>query len=131
MKEGIEEKIKQEIKFLKDKHGKGWGMYFFNNFDLKLPGGLFYSFEPEILNRRSFLNRDDASEIRKNQTTYEFLSECEKSIVEEGLTFEQIIEFRKEKNENENKESDFFEMLIPVYINLRKKGYNHYPDLTG
>ncbi|MDO8655786.1 MAG: hypothetical protein Q7K45_00980, partial [Nanoarchaeota archaeon] len=69
------------------------------------------------------------SERRRNQTGYEFQEECKAAVVEAGLTPTQIIEARRKYDQEQD--YSFFEMVIPVYIILRKRGYIDYKDLTA
>ena len=129
MAENIEVEIEREIQEYKREYRDRWYNNFFNNFDGNLPGGYRTFFDSEILGKKLYLDEKQVSERRRNQTVYEFQEECRTAVIEAGLTPEQIIEARERYNKYDD--ISFFDMLLPVYIILRKRGYIDYKDLTS
>jgi hypothetical protein len=127
--ESVRETVEREIAEHRQKHGDKWGCIFFNNFRGNLPGGYRTRMPAEILGERLHLNEEQASERRRNQTGYEFQEECKSAAIEAGLTPEQIIE--AQERYSSQRDLSFFDMLVPVYIILRERGYVHYKDLTA
>lgn len=82
-------------------------------------------------------NDSGASKKLQSQTLREFLEECRLAVLEEGFTEQEIIEVRQKRDDSiatddfEEADRKFIEMLIPIYINLRLKGYKYYPDIIG
>jgi len=122
--DSLEIEIGGEIERAKGKYGDEWGYKFFNNFGGNLPGGYRpQSYSPDMLDRRE--TNLQASERRRGQTTREFFGECASAVTEAGFTPDEIKEARGSMGD------PFFEMLIPIYTIMRRRGYNHYPDLTS
>jgi len=128
-----EQQITAEIDAFKGKHQGRLAMRFFNNFDANLPGGWYLRLEPESLSKQS--TDPAASERLKGQTYREFFAECEKTMLELNISQEQIITARKGWQQsgsyNQRSEDEFVALLKPIYVALRLKGYNHYPDLVS
>ena len=127
MTDSIEEGVRAEVERFKSIYGDDWGSYFFNNFHGNLPGGYrTVPNPPDFLNRRLYENNPRASERIKPQTVGEFQRECSSAVEESGIRPEDITAARRS---GRNKE--LFEMLLPIYLILRRRGYNHYPDITS
>jgi len=143
----------RKIDSLKEKFGGDWWRYFFGNFDANLPGGYLYiapKNQPErkiwreslrfSLHAKIWADNPWASEKRKKQTGLEFLREVQSAIKEAGLTTGKIIRARLQYREpvrafgqvvGNIRSREFYELIAPIYIILRKRGYNHYSDLTA
>ncbi|MCX6742373.1 MAG: hypothetical protein NTX24_04355 [Candidatus Pacearchaeota archaeon] len=129
----LEEEIKTEILKCKQEHGEGWGMCFFNNFDGYLPGGFMRYISQPI--RSQHRPHEKGSEIKRKQTLDEFFATIDKAIEKVNIAPEQIFVARTSYHDSTYGvgvlDNEIFELIIPIYIELRKMGYNHYPDLTS
>ena len=121
----LEKEIREEIEQYREKHGKYWGMEYFNNFDINLPGSLIR--KPGFdLNSKPWKDDGEVSFKLREQSLEEFLETIDKVIENIKIEPQDIIEGRKYRFENDK----FFDLITPIYIRLRELGYNHYPDLT-
>jgi hypothetical protein len=106
---------------------------FFNNLHLRLPGSCLRKLlEPENLACKEC--NPGASAKRRGQSSGEFYAELDRTIVEAGLDQAVLERLRVRANSRDSTGADFDELydyIFPLYIRLREKGYNHYPDLTS
>jgi hypothetical protein len=129
-KETIEEEVDRTIAESIEYNGESLGYFgFFNNFDANLPGGRRTKREllPEgYLDRRFYENDSRASERLKEQTQREFNEEVRTAVISAGLDPKELMKERRDQiNRNNRLNDDFYRKLIPIYIILRKRGYNH------
>ncbi|SRR5258706_9805343 len=125
-----------EIKLWKDQNGGKLTMGFFNNFEGNLPGGYRTEVSEEIL-KTKFKN-DRASELLRSKTFGEFYKDCADVCDELGINEKDILKVSFEWQESKWRtreqivaEQNFVNLLLPIYVRLRQKGYKHTPDLTG
>ena len=126
--------IEEEVEQYRREHGKGWGMGYFNNFFLHVNlsnSGLFnYRTVSEKFGDVPYgeLVKDDAgySHKFKSVTPKQFYGEFDHTIAEHAMSQEAVDTLVKE-----NRKDDLYELLVPVYIDLRVGGYGHYKDLTA
>lgn len=92
----------------------------FNNFAANLPGGrraINVSCEDY-----SLLGEKDLS---KDITMGGFFQDCEQAVFTAGLSLEEVVSADCNLWRY-GKELEFFILVFPVYVALRKKGYSHY-----
>ena len=65
------------------------------------------------------------SDLFMNQSPKEFYETIDKTIVDCGLSLEEIRELWKK-----DEKMKLWELSLPIYIRLRELGYNKNPDLT-
>ena len=141
-KETMRETVLEEMASFRSSHPEfsdNWRRYFFNNFVLNIFGRRerLEKFERELGRGRSDLDKKVFikghvlySEKKQDQTPREFFDEIDNTIKELGIDgLEEIYNKYQEKGDiNEFYEN---EKLLNLYVKLREKGYNHYPDLTS
>lgn len=69
-------------------------------------------------------------------TLRQFFNEVDQACVEAGFTLELVEEAQKiwldtNRSYEAYGNKEFYEMMKKIYLVLREKGFNHYPDLTG
>jgi hypothetical protein len=94
-----------------------WRIFFFNNFSLNILG-----FRKEEWKKTGMLN--DSPETRQ------FFEDIDKTMDELNLNKKELIELWRNCHTKSDYEK-FYDTVFNLYIRLREKGYNHYPDLTG
>ena len=146
-----EQDIKREIEVFRKDHvqkfgtEKDWRKKYLNNFYLLLDD----PFDPNSLTNRRMLDlmsqlkgedlwekpfgedqlyRSDNggrySELFLSKTPRQFYKDVDDACSAHGITPEVVYETKKSSQEKMN------EILMPAYIELRKKGYSRYKDLT-
>jgi hypothetical protein len=127
----IEQNILAEIENARKSFGDQWGLYYFNNFQVYLPGGSKRNSDP--LTKKYEYDCLASIKIR-NQTNAEFWDSIDSAIVEVGIdgnTLSDALSNFVLSNGNYNGESlKLFDLIVPLYIKLIQKGYHRYPDLT-
>jgi len=128
--------VEREIEAYKLKNDGRFDVLFFNNLDRNLAGGGRRKFfEKGILSDEDLYKKagEGVGPLLRSKTVSEFWQDCDDAVKEVGLTLEEVIKARQIYEESDDKvESEkFAKFLLPIYKNLRKKGYKHYPDLTG
>jgi hypothetical protein len=100
---------------------------YFNNFHGHLPGGF---------HRKMAAVDDDwkygapGAGARRGLTATEFHQDVDRTIAELGLDPETMSQLEKDIETRSDMEK-FHAYILPLYVRLREKGYNHYPDLTA
>lgn len=119
---------------------EGWGMMVFNNLSLHLD----YPEGDDRLSRRKFIQQQGNWEIPygeqpgyQGETNYsaeflrmtpaDFYGVFDASMERHGITQEMIEPHMQERDENKDA---LYEILLPVYADMRAAGLKHYPDLT-
>jgi hypothetical protein len=113
--ETIKKWTERNIAEVKTENPEGWYINFFNNLDTHLPWG--------FMARHTRLYDRPCKKGGMNQTLGDFFRDCESAVYEAGLTPEQVIEARRESAINQT--DTLWELITPVYIILREKGYSH------
>ena len=111
----IREWTERNIAEAKATNPESWYMNFFNNFDVHLPEG-FKARQTRLYDR-------PCKKGGKDQTLGDFFRDCESAVYEAGLTPEKVIEARRESAINQT--DTLWELITPVYIILRERGYSH------
>lgn len=114
--ETIEQETARKIAEAKAANPDLWYVYFFNNFPGFLPGGTMHEWTDL---HSKITNRGGRPQIFRN-----FLRECESAVYEAGTTPEDIKKAREEHVKNRSSTS-LWNIITPVYVALRKKGYSH------
>ena len=135
----LSDQIMKEIEQYKGKYGKKWGMHYFNNFDNHLVEGRWRILPKDATDKDREIQKafmlmpvvgNPGSSDRMMGLTYgKFYKEVDSIVAGLGINEIGIIEKRNRLKLNDD--WSLFDLLIPVYIKLRERGYNHYPDLTA
>ena len=143
-----EQDIKREIEVFRKDHIKtfgkesNWRTHYLNNFFLHFPHE-----DQQVMAYRNLITfcHKDAwekpfkdfmtqvpaegdkgySELFLNQTPREFYLIVDEAAEEHNINAKKIYDTHRTSQEKMN------ELIMPVYISLRKKGYTHYKDLTA
>ena len=113
------------------------GLDFLNNFHGYLPVGEWNGAYRKMAEESNLMDQrptqENASSLYKSKTRREFFKDVDDAIVEAGLTNNEITAETDFYYKYPTMEAGvrWFKFLLPIYKNLRKKGYKHYPDLTG
>ncbi len=122
----LTKRVNKEIaRFVRVTH-RPWYAYF-NNFIANLPGGYRRNIPPRILATR--FTQENMSERLRSMTCQEYYNDIDAAIAELEIDVRGIQE--KEQTGLAENIDEVYRLLVPLYIRLREKGYNHYPDLTG
>lgn len=150
----LKSQLMREIKNLKEEHEKDWMNYYFNNFFDRLPGGgsrlealkRYFPNSPDNweydektydIPYKKLYNNPQCSSLRNSQSRREFHKTIDDVFDELRIDPKPIIKAQAKLNSSisgysaEKFNKDFEKEIIKVYIRLREKGYNHYPDLTA
>ena len=130
--------IEREIETFRQRHEQSpangdWRVMFFNNFWMNLPGPMC---------RRNFLNGaldqkpseeefEGASPLLLGQTWRSFFNTVQGIALAREFDekyFAELINYSRAGYAE--KREEIFTIIQPIYVDLREKGYNHYPDLT-
>jgi len=124
--------LEEEIKLLENKLSGDFLVNYLNNFFLNLPGGWYSSIYKknnmynltfkEIMNKIG--GESNLSEKKLSITPKTFFETIEDLIKKLGIPADKITNLLNERNMNE-----INSILLPLYIEMRKKGYLRYPDL--
>jgi len=107
--------------------------YFLNNFMLNLPGMLHRNLYEEVgimdMQIGKYLQGDETSHsaLYLSKTYREFFSDYDKAMADSGVDYDTLIPLIKE---HRIAHSEVNAIILPGYVNMRMKGYSHYPDLT-
>ena len=116
------EKNKDIIEIFKQEHSDYESGYF-NNFHGNLPGGYRRRNDTERdLQTRLYVDDERVSELKKKQTWGEFIGTIDEVITSLSLTLEQAAYLVNEWAQYG--EDEVYDAFIPVYLELRKIGYN-------
>ena len=146
MPKNLEAEIEEEVRIIDEKLSAGTPIVFvLGNFHELLPGkGTTYQQLRELnpgycrTKLSELLDEDDPrrnifSTLRLNQTLDEFQETIDAAIKKLGILNEDILEYKRESRATKGKVS--YELtkrvVIPLYAELRRMGYNDYPDLTA
>lgn len=128
MASDISDKIMKEIAQYKIEYGQKWGMHFFDNFDNYLVGGMMrpVSDDEDVNAALEYFNAtkhydSDNSDKRNSLTNNQFYEEIDFVCRELGIDEKIII--KKRKRIFEQNDWSLFDMIVPLYIKLRERGY--------
>ena len=115
------------------KENKGPGLWkwpdFFNNFYTKISSeGFKRSGLSESSLDKKFDKPDEIlSSLRNSQTLREFMASIQEEIKNEGIDQKRIDDLiKKSKTSFTPAFTELYELLIPVYVRLRMRGYNRH-----
>ena len=112
-----------------------WKSPFFNNFWMNLPGPMsrmvLYS-EAGVLDKRaSHDNLQGMSMLLRGQTWREFFETVRETAVARGFDEKVFAHLESlSRAGHSEKREEVYHIIEPIYLDLRERGYNHYPDLT-
>src|SRR3989344_987029 len=144
MPKSLEAELEEELKTINEKLNSGKPIVFvLGNFNTRLPGeGKTYEQLRELnpgyckTKLSELLDKDDPrrsifSALRLNQTLDEFHETIDAAIKRLGISNEDILEYNKRSRENKGVvDLELTKRVItPLYAELRRMGYNDYPDL--
>jgi hypothetical protein len=116
----IVREVDKRVGLVKQEHGEDWGFEFFNNFDGNLPGGYRWDRDPAGVSSFKF----DISGSKRVLTLGEFHRDVYIAMDKVGLCEENLLYVREKELDRHNvSDSGFFNMVLPVYIELRKMGH--------
>ena|SRR3989338_3924895 len=115
MPQTLEDEITKEIQELiaraKAQDAEYWYIAVFNNLNANFPGGYRRNMPKDILEKK-------CKDLGKS--TLEFFEEIDQIIQEKGLNPEEIKRLNKEM-----KYAEVYELILPAYIELRRRGYEN------
>lgn len=118
--------ILDTLEILKQEYPTIWADNFFNNFVANLPGGYRWpgdwsAHDSDYLDAHIYKESKHCSDVKKQKTPRQFFADVETTIHE--LNFSNLSsDLLADINNNECVDN----YLLPLYIALRKKWYNHY-----
>ena len=119
----IKEIVEHEIEEYKQKYGENFLRYF-NNFSGNLPFGYYRIIFKNIVDKT--FTDEKASERLRSMTHREFYQDIDDTISELGLDLNEIRRLQESMDL-----AKLYDLTLPLYVRLREKGYNHYPNLIA
>lgn len=120
----LESRIEKELESYKRRTGDLVESHFLNNFYGHLPGGFYRRLDLIGLNRP--YTNPGAGKKRKEMSLAQFHELIDRLIAELGLDLTKIARLHEGKDDD-----DAYRNILPLYVQMRKEGFKHYPDLTA
>ena len=103
-----------------------------NNFEGNFPGGwrYYYAMENPDMLEMPFTIDENVSEFLRTRTQGEFYRDCAEAVLASGNEEDYVHDMAFRRGLGEIHEEEYIELMAPIYITLRRKGYRE-RDLTG
>lgn len=114
-----------------DLHPDQWRCAFYNNFALNILNRATYKMlEKAGMLDSSDLNNKGASKRKQKITPRQFFEDIDATIQELGMDKNELTELH-DRCYRQGNWKEWCDVVFDLYVRLREKGYNHYPDLIG
>lgn len=122
----MDKKLELEIERMKVS-GENW----LNNFPAYISENCGYELKSSSFSdRKIWKNASGRSKLKKGKTIKEFFQDCREAIEAAGISNEEVERLPKGTYTGDVALEEFVEYLLPAYVILRERGYNH-TDLTA